>query len=158
MACLFYRAYSLLVCSVLLLSSFSAAQQNCNTQANPYCAGDSRFANICCPQPSVCYFKDRLGTPACCAAGQICLNNGPNNPPPAIATVAPNSAISLVSELGSITASVSLFTTNGLSLTTPAAAFSTVGTLLVGAARPIARATEATPIMLPLVLMAWSIF
>jgi hypothetical protein len=158
MACLFNRTCSLLVCSVLLLSSISAAQQNCNTQANPYCAGDSRFANICCPQPSVCYFRDRLGTPACCAAGQICLNNGPNNPPPAIATVAPNSAVSLVSGLASITARVSALTTNGLSLTTPAAAFSTVGNLLVGAARPIARAKEATPIILPLVLMIWSIF
>jgi hypothetical protein len=158
MACPFCRRYSLLVFLVLLLSTFSAAQENCNTQANPYCAGDSRFANICCPQPSVCYFRDRLGTPACCGAGQICINNPPNNPPPAIATVAPNSAVSLVSGLGSITASVNILTANGLSLTTPAAAFSTVGILLVGAARPIARAKEATPIILPLMLMAWSMF
>lgn len=158
MACPFHYRCSLLVFVVLLLSTFSAAQENCNTQANPYCAGDARFANICCPSPSACYFRDRLGTPACCSAGQICINNGQSNPPPAIATVAPNSAVSLVSGLGPITASLNILTTNSLPLTTPVAAFSTVGGLLVGAARPIARAKEATPALLPLVLMMWDIF
>lgn len=148
---------SMLLVLVLLLSAFSSAQTNCNTQANPYCAGDLRFANIICPCPNVCYFSDRLGTPSCCGAGQICLS-AQNVPPPGIATVAPNSAVSLVSTLGQVTASMSMFTTNALSLSTPAAAFSTVGGLLVGAARPIVRAKETTPVLLPFLLMAWHIF
>ena len=150
--------WSLLVFFVPWLLAFAGAQDNCNTQANPHCAGDARFASICCPSPNVCYFKDRLGTPGCCDAGQICSNHGQNNPQPAVATVAPNSAVSLASGLAQITASMSILTTNSLSLTTPATAFSTVGGLLVGGAQPIAQVKEATPILLPLVLMAWHTF
>lgn len=146
-----------LSCFVLSLSIFAAAQENCNTQANPSCAGDARFARICCSSPNVCYFQDRLGTPGCCPAGQTCGNNGQYSPRP-VATIAPNSAVSLSSSFGQITASMSImmFTTNSISLTAPAAAFSTVGGLLVGAARPIAQAKEATPLFLPIMLIAWN--
>ena len=157
MASSFHGWKFLLSCFVLSLPIFAAAQENCNTQANPSCAGDARFANICCSSPNVCYFQDRLGTPGCCAAGQTCGNSGQYNPRP-VATVAPNSAVSLASGLGQITASMSMFTTNSISLTAPAAAFSTVGGLLVGAARPIARATEATPLLLPIMLIVWNMF
>lgn len=145
----------LLIVAIYLFCAFSVAQDNCNTQANPSCATDVRFANICCPSPSVCYFQDRLGRPGCCGAGQVCGNAENSNPPTPLFTIAPNGAVSLVSGLGQITASMSMLATNSLSLTTPAAAFSTVGGLLVGAARPFARAREATPIMLPSLLMAW---
>ncbi len=154
MAFLLHNQCFLLIVTIYLLFAFSAAQNNCNTQGNPSCAGDVRFLNICCPSPNVCYFQDRLGTPGCCDAGQICGNAG-TNPPTPLFTIAPNGAVSLVSGLGQITASMSMLATNSLSLTTPAAAFSTVGGLLVGAARPFARAREATPIMLPFFLVAW---
>lgn len=150
------RGISHLIFFIYLLLAGSLAQQNCNTQANPSCAGDARFAGICCSSPSVCYFMDRLGTPGCCGAGQIC-DSAQNGPQPAIPVVAPNSAVSLMSGLSQITAGMSMLTTNSFSLTAPAASFSTVGGLLVGAARPIARVKGATPILLPLVLMAWHI-
>ena len=56
---------------------------NCDSLDNPYCAGDERFAGICCPPPNVCYFQDRQGTPGCCPAGQICETN-PEEPVPII--------------------------------------------------------------------------
>jgi hypothetical protein len=142
---------------ICFLSPLCLGQSNCNTQANLYCRGDSRFANICCPSPSVCYFKDRWGTPACCGAGQICTGVQ-NTPRPAVTTIAPNSAVILVSGFGQITASMNTLTASGISMTTTAAAFSTVGGLLVGAARPIVRVKEATPILIPFLLMAWHIF
>jgi hypothetical protein len=148
-----YYRLSLLISFIFLFPSFSTAQDNCNTQANPFCAGDARFANICCPSPSVCYFRDRLGTPSCCGAGQICLA-AQTTPPPSI----PNSAVSLVSSLGQVTTSMNMLTTSVLSTTAPAGAFSTVGGLLVGAALPILRAKQATPVILPLLLMAWHLF
>lgn len=156
MASSFSSRFALMIFFIALISVLSSAQNNCNTQANPYCAGDVRFANLCCPSPSVCYFQDRSGTPGCCAAGQICTP-ARNNPQP-LPTIAPNGAVSLVSGLGQITASMTMLTTNSLSLTTPAGAFSTVGGLLVGAARPFARAKEATPTLLPILLMAWHMF
>lgn len=151
-----HSRFFLLVICIYFLSGFSAPQEGCNTQANPYCAGDPRFANICCPSPSVCYFQDRLGTPGCCAAGTFCSTAG-NNPSPPIATVAPSSAISLASGLGQITASMTILSANSVVLATPAAAFSTVGGLLVGAARPIAQAKEACLILVPVCLIAWHI-
>lgn len=46
----------------------------CLTDQNPYCRGNSKFEQICCPYPNVCYWADRQGTPACCPAGQVCLD------------------------------------------------------------------------------------
>ncbi len=150
MASSFGRRIAFLTLLIYLLPGFSAAQNNCNTQANPYCAGDSRFANVCCPFPSVCYYKDRLGTPSCCGAGQTCLI-AQTTPPPVFS----NSAVSPASGLAQVTASMTKFRTHNLSLTSPAAAFSIIRGLLVGAALPIARTTGAAPILLPFVLMAW---
>jgi hypothetical protein len=76
----FLSSHGLRLLSCCLLFIPSIAQDNCNTQGNPYCAGDGRFAGICCPSPSVCYFKDRLMTPACCEAGQVCINQASNQP------------------------------------------------------------------------------
>jgi hypothetical protein len=71
-----YRCRSALV---LLLISFLVSQvraQSCNTNQNPYCAGNSQFAQLCCPYPAVCYYADRYGAVACCQAGQICRGTG----------------------------------------------------------------------------------
>ncbi|RMZ88484.1 hypothetical protein DV736_g4287, partial [Chaetothyriales sp. CBS 134916] len=50
--------------------------QGCNTDQNPYCKGNKQFEQLCCPYPSVCYWADRAGTPACCPAGQSCQAAG----------------------------------------------------------------------------------
>lgn len=144
------RLLPLVLLSLSVLFRLSVAQDNCNTKANPYCDGDDRFASICCPSPSVCYFKDRLGTPGCCGAGQICIN-AESNPPPTI----PNGAVSLVSGLGQITACIRIMSTNSLAFEYPAASFSVLAGLLAGAARPVDQMNEAGPILLPVGLMVW---
>lgn len=53
---------------------FAAALGQCNTDQNPYCKGNDKFEAICCPSPNVCYWADREGTPACCPAGQVCID------------------------------------------------------------------------------------
>lgn len=141
-----------LILFVCLFSVYCTAQTNCNTQANPSCAGDSRFSHICCPSPSTCYFKDRLGTPSCCGAGQVCLI-AQSVPVPVIL----NSANSLATSLGQVRASMSKFAMNNFSLTTPAAAFSTVETVFIEAAQLIVHAKEGTPILLTFMLMASAI-
>lgn len=55
----------------LLLATVSA---QCRTDENPYCAGNDDFEAICCTYPNVCYWADRQGTPACCPAGQVCID------------------------------------------------------------------------------------
>lgn len=62
------------LCAFALLLAPASAQ--CNTDQNPYCRGNNEFEQLCCPYPSVCYWADRQGTPACCAAGQVCLDGG----------------------------------------------------------------------------------
>ena len=69
-----FSASNFLISILLALSIFTtevSAQQTC-TQQNPSCAGDSRFNNILCCAPSVCYFQDRAATPGCCPQGQVC--------------------------------------------------------------------------------------
>ncbi|KPI38514.1 uncharacterized protein AB675_4174 [Cyphellophora attinorum] len=64
------RSQSFTAVAVLVLSSRVYAQ--CNTDQNPYCAGNNQFEQLCCPYPNVCYWADRQGTPACCPAGTVC--------------------------------------------------------------------------------------
>lgn len=61
------------ISALSLLVATVAAQ--CRTNENPYCAGNDDFEAICCTYPNVCYWADRQGTPACCPAGQWCLNS-----------------------------------------------------------------------------------
>lgn len=64
----------------LFLFSFFllVASQNCNTDQNPSCSGNSALESICCTWPNICYWSNRDGTPACCPQGQDCrLNGGP---------------------------------------------------------------------------------
>lgn len=58
----------------LLLARLTTAQ--CNTNQNPYCAGQPQFERLCCQYPAVCYWSNRNGDPACCAAGQDCRADG----------------------------------------------------------------------------------
>ena len=48
----------------------------CNTDQNPYCRGNDQLEQLCCPYPNVCYWQNRNGDPGCCAAGQVCIDQG----------------------------------------------------------------------------------
>jgi hypothetical protein len=63
---------------ILILVSFLTSQvlAQCNTNQNPYCAGNSKFEQLCCPYPAVCYYSDRYGGVGCCQPGQKCYGNG----------------------------------------------------------------------------------
>lgn len=68
-----------LICLVhLLLASLTLSQ--CNTNQNPYCAGNSQFEQLCCPSPNICYWSNRNGDPACCQAGSDCRGSGGPGP------------------------------------------------------------------------------
>jgi hypothetical protein len=64
--------------TLILLSLLSSQlhAQSCNTNQNPYCAGNSVFELLCCPYPAVCYYANRYGAVACCQAGSICQGTG----------------------------------------------------------------------------------
>lgn len=59
---------------IALFAGFTTAQ--CNTNQNPHCAGEPQFEKLCCQYPAVCYWSNRNGVPACCAAGQDCRADG----------------------------------------------------------------------------------
>jgi hypothetical protein len=63
---------------ILILVSFLTSQvlAQCNTDQNPYCAGNSKFEQLCCPYPAVCYYANRYGGVGCCQPGQKCYGNG----------------------------------------------------------------------------------
>src|SRR5271154_195292 len=63
---------------ILILVSFLTSQvlAQCNTNQNPYCAGNSKFEQLCCPYPAVCYYSNRYGGVGCCQPGQKCYGNG----------------------------------------------------------------------------------
>jgi hypothetical protein len=65
-----------LLLSIALYPKIQVLAQSlrCNTNQNPYCAGNDDFESLCCPSPNVCYWADRQGTPACCPYGQVCLD------------------------------------------------------------------------------------
>lgn len=63
----------------LLLASFALSAQ-CNTNQNPYCAGNNQFEQLCCTYPNICYWSNRNGVPACCQAGSDCRGNGGPGP------------------------------------------------------------------------------
>ena len=62
-----------------LILTFVEAQ--CNTDQNPYCAGNDQFEQLCCPYPNVCYWQNRNGDPGCCPAGQACIDGGGSDQP-----------------------------------------------------------------------------
>lgn len=65
---------TLLYLIFLLLTSLTNCQ--CNTDQNPYCAGNSQFEQLCCTYPNICYWSNRNGDPACCQAGSDCRGDG----------------------------------------------------------------------------------
>lgn len=69
-----HRVSGLLGLILLVCAPITTAQ--CLTNQNPYCAGNADFEKICCTYPNVCYWADRQGTPACCPAGQVCIDRG----------------------------------------------------------------------------------
>jgi len=77
-------ARSILTQAAILLSSASfffttTVHAQCNTNQNPYCAGNAQFEQLCCNVGSVCYWSNRNGAAACCQAGTDCsYDNGPN--------------------------------------------------------------------------------
>ena len=146
---------SLLMLMTVILCLFCSAsygQGSGNTAANPYCNGDARFANVNCPTPGVCYFKDRLGTPACCPAGQIC-QSAPNNPPP----FALNGAVPLRFRFRPVTKIMGQSRATDVS----SESWSTVPiqlNLSVGDSVLSFICSLASVISLPIVLMVWHIF
>ena len=76
----------------LLSFILSLVEAQCNTDQNPYCAGNAQFEQLCCPYPNVCYWQNRNGDPGCCPAGQACNGGGGGyvpqpNPQPVLPTV-----------------------------------------------------------------------
>ncbi|KIV92438.1 hypothetical protein PV10_03737 [Exophiala mesophila] len=69
----------LLLCVAFLLNlvTICRASGPCETDQNPYCAGDAIFEQICCTYPDVCYWANRDGQPACCPHGQVCSGLAP---------------------------------------------------------------------------------
>lgn len=63
-----------LLIAVALLTTTAYTQ--CNTDQNPYCAGNSALEALCCTYPSVCYWSNRNGDAACCPAGTDCSGDG----------------------------------------------------------------------------------
>lgn len=57
---------------LLNLATVSRASGPCETDQNPYCAGNAIFEQICCTYPDVCYWANRDGQPGCCPHGQVC--------------------------------------------------------------------------------------
>jgi hypothetical protein len=68
------RRSALILILVSFLTSHVLAQ--CNTNQNPHCAGNSKFEQLCCPYPAVCYYANRYGGVACCQPGQQCYGDG----------------------------------------------------------------------------------
>src|SRR5256885_16820768 len=66
-------AFVIILICCLLSQTFG---QSCNTDQNPYCAGNSQFEQLCCPYPAVCYWADRYGAAGCCQPGSICTGQG----------------------------------------------------------------------------------
>jgi len=66
---------AILRCLLLLFFTITIHAQ-CNTDQNPSCAGNSQFETLCCSPGSVCYWSNRNGDPACCAAGTDCRGDG----------------------------------------------------------------------------------
>jgi hypothetical protein len=60
--------------TVVLALMVADVVAQCRTNENPYCAGNDEFEAICCTYPNICYWQ-RGGAPACCAAGQWCLDS-----------------------------------------------------------------------------------
>lgn len=75
-------ARSLLTQAAILLSIASSLftttiHATCNTDQNPYCAGNSLFEQLCCNPGSICYWSNS-GAASCCQAGTDCSwDNGP---------------------------------------------------------------------------------
>lgn len=66
-----------LIQAISLLSLIlTLVEAQCNTDQNPYCAGNDQFEQLCCPYPNVCYWQNRNGDPGCCPAGQACIDGG----------------------------------------------------------------------------------
>jgi hypothetical protein len=61
----------------VLCSSTVTVANNCGTNQNPYCKGNSVLEQLCCPYPNVCYWENRNGDAACCPAGQVCDGSYP---------------------------------------------------------------------------------
>ncbi|EHY54323.1 hypothetical protein ABEF92_008776 [Exophiala dermatitidis] len=77
-----FTSIGLAVLLMLLFTSLvrATAQDDCGTNQNPYCAGNSLLESLCCPYPNVCYWQNRDGAPGCCPQGQVC-NGQPYNAP-----------------------------------------------------------------------------
>jgi hypothetical protein len=163
----------------LILVSFLTSQvlAQCNTDQNPYCAGNSKFEQLCCSYPAVCYYSDRYGGVACCQPGQKCYGNGvtitptlipvstlatmqtiqtaqPTQPTQTIQTIQTTQAVQTTQNGGYSTITV----TGGIPATTVATAIgytTTAGVIIANDASRAIGNTYATQFFLGLTLLAW---
>jgi len=143
---------------ILILVSFLTSQvfAQCNTNQNPYCAGNSKFEQLCCPYPAVCYYSDRYGGVGCCQPGQKCYGVGITITPtlvlastPAITqTVQPaqNGGYSTITVTGGIPAAT---------VATAAGYTTTAGVIIANDASRAIGNTYTTQFSLGLTLLAW---
>ena len=159
--------------TILLLLSFLASQvlgQTCNTDQNPYCAGNSKFEELCCPYPAVCYWADRYGAIGCCQPGQICTADGATIAPTlygtytTYATPTASTLIQLSTQGLGTTGNIGYSTitvTGGVAEPTAATAVrytTTGGVIIVNDARRATESQLATQFSLGLAILAWIIF
>ena len=160
----------------LILVSFLTSQvlAQCNTDQNPYCAGNSKFEQLCCSYPAVCYYSDRYGGVACCQPGQKCYGNGVTITPTLIPvstlatmqtiqtaqptqptqTIQTTQAVQTTQNGGYSTITV----TGGIPATTVATAIgytTTAGVIIANDASRAIGNTYATQFFLGLTLLAW---
>ena len=147
---------------ILIVASLLTSQvlSQCNTNQNPYCAGQSKFEQLCCPYPAVCYWTDRSGTPGCCQPGQVCVGNGngvtitptllPVTPPATTQTV--GTPLATTPNGGYATLTV----TGGVAGNTPAAYTTTAGVIVANDASQALRSVPGTYFSLGLAVLAWS--
>ena len=156
---------------ILLLISFltSQARAQCNTNQNPYCAGNSKFEQLCCPYPAVCYWSDRYGGVGCCQPGSICTGqgNGVTITPTLIPGTAPPTTQTLTTEtVATQTAATLVVTTQnggystvtvtgGIAVTNPIGYTTTAGVIIANDAPRAMGPIRAMHFSLELAMLAW---
>ena len=152
---------------ILILVSFLTSQvlAQCNTNQNPHCAGNSKFEQLCCPYPAVCYYSNRYGGVGCCQPGQKCYGNGITITPTLIpvSTLAPAQTMQSTQMIQTIQPTQNggystITVTGGIPAATVATAIgytTTAGVIMANDASQAIGNTYTTQFSLGLTLLAW---
>jgi hypothetical protein len=148
MSSLYGRRSALKLLLVAVLTPQVLAQ-SCNTDQNPYCAGNSHFEQLCCPYPAVCYYANRYGAVGCCQPGQICTGTDVTLNPgtaPATTPTVQNGGYSTVTITGGVA---------GATVATAVGYTTTAGVIIANDASHAKGLKHATHFTMGLAMMAW---